>query len=188
MSHARSACTGCELPFYTDVNESCPYCGQSHETTIEEGSRPDTDDGDDVRERVACDDCGLPYYADVETCPYCDTGDETTSDTTESGFEFEKADDREASHGERRPRIECDDCGLPYYEDAETCPYCTVEENTDTAAETVDATADDSHEPSTTPSADGTESTRETKPWETTQPSILGRLTSKLKILVGRSR
>jgi endogenous inhibitor of DNA gyrase (YacG/DUF329 family) len=65
MAQIRAACADCGLPYYTEENDVCPYCGHEHraDDAHEHGSRP----------RAPCADCGLPYYTDAnEDCPYFD--------------------------------------------------------------------------------------------------------------------
>lgn len=72
MARARSACQSCSLPFYTDDNARCPYCGQ--------GVSDAGPAGPTLRERVTCDRCGLAYYADEnDACPYCASADRATA-------------------------------------------------------------------------------------------------------------
>lgn len=81
----RTTCRSCELPFYADTNDVCPYCGHELSPGADEGgtdpSAGETDPSAVAtgsaspveRDRVECDSCGLPYYADEnESCPYCD--------------------------------------------------------------------------------------------------------------------
>lgn len=70
----------------------------------------------DRRQRTTCDTCDLPYYADQESCPYCDAAG--AGDPEASGFVFGNGD-------EGADRTTCPDCGLPHYADAHGCPYCT---------------------------------------------------------------
>ena len=97
MSRARTACTDCALPFYNDVNESCPYCGTPGPTDARAAPG---------RERVTCSDCGLPHYG--TDCPYCaaatanaaataSTDSEPTADT---GTDAEAVDDPTAPEPE----------------------------------------------------------------------------------------
>lgn len=71
----------------------------------------------DRRQRTTCEACGLPYYADAGSCPYCATADRGDAPPDESGFVFDNGvDDTD--------RITCPECGLPHYADADGCPYC----------------------------------------------------------------
>lgn len=94
MSTTREPCPNCQLPFYTDRNSECPYCG------VTSGDEPTASVDDQVedqveapssavettpagsvarehppeRPRTTCAHCGLPHYADDGNgCPYCDT-------------------------------------------------------------------------------------------------------------------
>lgn len=71
--------------------------------------------------RTTCKECGLPYYEESGTCPYC-----------EFSSSAERSESSEQS--ESWPRTRCDECGLPYYADEnDACPYCSRVEG---AAET----------------------------------------------------
>ncbi|WP_276261378.1 hypothetical protein [Haloglomus litoreum] len=96
MSAVREPCPNCQLPFYTDRNDDCPYCGTGVGGGPADTSRSVSDDGasssgaggvspvdtapagslaggaSPSRPRVACSNCGLPHYADDDNgCPYC---------------------------------------------------------------------------------------------------------------------
>lgn len=160
MSTAREPCPNCQLPFYADRNENCPYCGSTPSTpetapagSVRRGTPPH-------RERATCQDCGLDHYADVADCPYCTTAaeheppgeDEVSAgadpDADEDGPESGVAsvDTTPAGSVRRetppsRPRTTCAQCGLGHYaDDDEGCPYCSTaashrstEESTGTA-------------------------------------------------------
>lgn len=119
MSRPRTACTDCSLPFYTDENDSCPYCGTAGPTDARAAPG---------RERVTCADCGLPHYGD--DCPYCaradggpDVGEGTaTEETAETATEPAAEAHREPA----RERVTCPECGLDHYADSEACPYCAM--------------------------------------------------------------
>jgi len=111
MSITRAPCPNCQLPYYTDRNDACPYCGATagDEAAADEsaGAEPSemaagmtgSDSAETIpagsvrrstppsRPRETCQECGLPYYADdVDGCPYCDTaGVETPGATADSG-------------------------------------------------------------------------------------------------------
>lgn len=89
MSTAREPCPNCQLPFYTERNGECPYCGAtpsdgpappSHDPAGDTSATTDTTAAGSVargtppeRPRTTCAHCGLPHYADdVNGCPYCD--------------------------------------------------------------------------------------------------------------------
>lgn len=85
MSQSRTACTSCELPFYSEENETCPYCGATAGSSGGDADDGSTTDGE-TEERTTCPDCGLPHYADAVDCPYCeqsgDAGDGTPAETS----------------------------------------------------------------------------------------------------------
>lgn len=101
MSAVREACPNCQLPFYTERNSECPYCGAtpgnepppSAAAEVSPGAADTTVAGSVARgtpperPRVTCAHCGLPHYADDGNgCPYCDAAGvsptESLEDTT----------------------------------------------------------------------------------------------------------
>jgi uncharacterized Zn finger protein (UPF0148 family) len=87
MSAAREPCPNCQLPYYTDRNSDCPYCGalagddESAAGVSAADSSPavETSPSGSVagptppsRPRTVCSNCGLAHYADDDNgCPYC---------------------------------------------------------------------------------------------------------------------
>lgn len=82
----------------------------------------------DGRRRTTCGTCGLPYYADKGSCPYCAATGDGDEPVEASGFVFGNGDDG-------TDRTTCSECGLPHYADVEECPYCAY------AGETADESA-----------------------------------------------
>ncbi|WP_254830597.1 hypothetical protein [Haloglomus salinum] len=92
MSAAREPCPNCQLPYYTDRNSDCPYCGAlagddepaadesaAMESTAGASASVETSPAGSVagptppsRPRTVCSNCGLAHYADDDNgCPYC---------------------------------------------------------------------------------------------------------------------
>ena len=71
VSQSLTACTSCELPFYSEENETCPYCGASAGSSGGDAGNGSAIAGE-TEERTTCPDCGLPHYADAGDCPYCE--------------------------------------------------------------------------------------------------------------------
>jgi hypothetical protein len=75
MARTRTACTDCSIPFYSDENETYPYCAAADRGVVvspepTEAAEPE-EPTEPARERVVCDTCGLTHYADAEECQYC---------------------------------------------------------------------------------------------------------------------
>ncbi|WP_254822197.1 hypothetical protein [Haloglomus halophilum] len=88
MSAAREPCPNCQLPYYTDRNSDCPYCGAlagddesaaGASASADSSPTVDTPPAGSVagptppsRPRTVCSNCGLAHYADDDNgCPYC---------------------------------------------------------------------------------------------------------------------
>lgn len=113
MSTARDPCPNCHLPFYTDRNEHCPYCGTAG---VRDGESSDGDDTEPAavpvdttpagsvrrerppdRPRTTCSRCGLAHYADDDGgCPYC-------AAAAEQGSQVASTPDESATRTEPEP-------------------------------------------------------------------------------------
>lgn len=91
----------------------------------------------DRRPRTTCETCGLPYYADEGSCPYCGFAGAAGDPSEDSAFIFGNDDG-----GSRRTT--CDECDLPHYADADECPYCGYAGRTADGPTTDDASPDGS--------------------------------------------
>lgn len=85
----------------------------------------------DRRQRTTCEACGLPYYAEEGSCPYCAIAHPTDPSPDETGFVFDNGDDGD----DGTDRTRCPECGLPHYADADGCPYCAFAGDTGDPAE-----------------------------------------------------
>jgi len=146
MSAAREPCPNCQLPYYTDRNSDCPYCGalagddeSAAGASADSSPAVETSPAGSVagptppsRPRTVCSHCGLAHYADDDNgCPYCAMAGRAPD--AAAGAETEgvaKADANAAAEAKAEAEAETEGSAAPTAEPAATT---AAPEGTDTA-------------------------------------------------------
>lgn len=130
MSAVREPCPNCQLPYYTDRNSDCPYCGAT--ATVDD--RMDESDAT----AVTASDASAPTT-------------EQAADEASAAVDTSPAGSVVRSTPPSRPRATCSNCGLPHYADDDNgCPYCAsagVSESVEQSEASTETTGDDESEP-----------------------------------------